>query len=144
MSRVMQSARGASAFTQPDRSFLSRAAEGGSVYSRAEDYLGQAWMQLIDVLLRIRTLEDDWDGEGTEAPHPNLIDAAIRLAQTLAAGGFPPAERVIAGVNGTIYFEWHSPLGYEEIEVMSPLDAEYRWVPKGSNETTTVALPLRP
>jgi hypothetical protein len=100
-------------------------------------------MRLIDELLHIRNLEDDWDGEGTEAPHPNLVDAAIILAQNLAAGGFPPAERVIASVNGTIYFEWHTPLGYEEIEVMSPLDAEYRWVPKGSDETTIVGLPLR-
>jgi hypothetical protein len=101
-------------------------------------------MQLIDELLRIRNLKDDWDGEGTEAPHPNLVDAAIILAQNLAASGFPPAERVIASVNGTIYFEWYTPLGYEEIEVMSPLDAEYRCVQKNSNETTVVGLPLRP
>jgi hypothetical protein len=144
MSRAMQSARGASAFTQPDRSFLSLTAKGGPVYSRAEDDLGRAWMELIDALLRSLMLEDDWDGEGTEAPHPSLVVAAIKLAQNLAAGGFPPAERVIASVNGTIYFEWYTPLGYEEIEVLSPLDAEYRWVPKGSNETTVVGLPLRP
>jgi hypothetical protein len=144
MSRAMQSARGASAFTQPDRSFLSLTTEGAPVYSRAEDDLGRAWMQLIDELLRIRMLKDDWDGEGTEAPHPSLVVAAIKLAQNLAARGFPPADRVIASVNGTIYFEWHTALGYEEIEVISPLDAEYRWVPKGSNETTIVGLPLRP
>jgi hypothetical protein len=144
MTSVMQSARGASAFTQPDRSFFSRAAEGCPVYSRAEDDLGHAWTQLIDELLRIRNLEDDWDGEGTEAPHPNLVDAAILLAQGLAASGLPPAERVIASVNGTIYFEWHTPFGYEEIEVLSPLDAEYRRVPKGSDETTVVGLALCP
>lgn len=99
---------------------------------------------MIDELLRIRMLEDDWDGEGAEAPHPNLIHAAIKLAQDLAASGFPPAERVIASVNGTIYFEWHTPLGYEEIEILSPLDAESRWVPKGFNETTVVGLSFRP
>jgi hypothetical protein len=47
-------------------------------------------------------------------------------------------------VNGTIYFEWHSPLGYEEIEVTSPLDAEYRWVQKGTDTTFVVGLSRRP
>jgi hypothetical protein len=99
---------------------------------------------LIDELLRIRNLEDDWDGEGTEAPHPSLVDGAITLAQELKAAMYPPAERVIAGVNGTIYFEWHTPLGYQEIEVTSPLDAECRWVQKGSEATTVVVLSRRP
>jgi hypothetical protein len=30
-----------------------------------------------------------------------------------------------ASVNGAIYFEWHTPLGYEEFEILSSLDAEY-------------------
>jgi hypothetical protein len=99
---------------------------------------------LIDELLRLRNLEDDWDGEGTEAPHPSLVDGAITLAQNLEARGCPPAERVIASVNGTIYFEWHTPLGYQEIEVTSPLDAECRWVQEGSDVTTVVRLSRRP
>lgn len=144
MSRVMQSARGASAFTQPDRSFFSTTVEGGPVYSRTEEDLGHTWTPLIDELLRIRILKDDWDGEGTEAPSPGLVHGAIRLAQQLEAAGYPPADRAIASVNGTIYFEWHTPLGYQEIEILSPLDAEYRFVPKDSNETTVVGLTLRP
>lgn len=134
MSGVIQSARGASAFTQPNRSFFSTKAEG----------IPHSWTPLIDELLRIRNLNDDWDGEGTEAPHPHLVDAAILLAQNLAARSFSPAERVIASGNGTIYFEWHTPRGYQEIEVLSPLDAVSRFVPKDSNETTVVRLTLRP
>jgi hypothetical protein len=98
---------------------------------------------LIDELLRIRNLEDDWDGEGTEAPHPALVDRAVTLAQSLEASGHQPADRVIAGVNGTVYFEWHTPLGYQEIEVTSPLDAECRWVPKGSAVAVVFALTRR-
>jgi hypothetical protein len=139
----MRSARGASAFTQTDRSCFSLAGEAGPVFSRADDAPAHTWAKLIDELLRIRNLEDDWDGEGTEAPHPALVDGAITLAQDLEASGAAPADRVIAGVNGTIYFEWHTPLGYQEIEVTSPLDAECRWVQKGTDEAVAVGLSRR-
>lgn len=46
----------------------------------------QCWQCIIDELLRIRSLKDDWDGEGSEAPHPALVDGAITLAQTLFGG----------------------------------------------------------
>ncbi len=144
MSTVMQSARGASAFTQTDLSHFSPATAGGSVFSSTQDTPAHSWAQLIDELLRIRILEDDWDGEGTEAPHPSLVHGAIRLAQRLEASGYPPAERVIASVNATIYFEWHFPFGYLEIEVTSPLDAECRWVEKGSDVAVSFAISLRP
>ncbi len=103
----------------------------------------QSWSLLLDELFRIRNLKDDWDGEGTEALHPALVDGAITLAQHLQAKGVPPADRVLAGVNGTIYFEWHMALGYQEIEVTSPMDAECRWVPKGSDVTEVINLSRR-
>src|SRR5262245_19564894 len=138
MNKVMQLARGASAFTQPDRFFSVD--ESGLAPSQAVEAPAHRWSQLIDELLRIRNLKDDWDGEGTEAPHPALVDGAITLAQTLEARGHSPADRVIASVNGTVYFEWHTPLGYQEIEVTSPIDAECRWVEKGSDITKVVGL----
>jgi hypothetical protein len=130
---------------------MTRAARGASAYTRADDgapwavseislppvagandAASAAWRRLIDELLRIRNLRDGWDGEGTPAPHPSLVDGAIRWAQDFKAIGVSPADRVIAGVNGTVYFEWHAPL-YQEIEVTSPIDAEWRRVRKGSD-----------
>lgn len=143
MSTAMRSAHGASAFTQTNRSFFSPADEDGLLFSAAEDSPAHTWAQLVDDLLRIRNLEEDWDGEGTAAPHPSLVDGAVTLAQTLEARGTPPADRILASVNGTIYFEWHTPLGYEEIEVTSPLDAECRWVPRGSDTAVVVGLTRR-
>ena len=55
------------------------------------------------------------------------MDGAITLAQYLAALGTPSADRVHAGVNGTVYFEWHGAEGYREIEVTQPGTAECRW-----------------
>jgi hypothetical protein len=92
----------------------------------------QCWQCIIDELLRIRSLKDDWDGEGSEAPHPALVDGAITLAQTLLAKGISPPDRVHASVNATVYFEWLTPLGYTEIEVISPVDTECRSLRNGA------------
>lgn len=100
----------------------------------------RAWSPLMDELLRIRAFPDDWDGEGSEAPSYALVDGAITLALYLQAKGTSPADRVLAGVNGTIFFEWHLSNGYLEIEVTSPKDAESRWVRKGAD--TAEVLPL--
>ncbi|MCX7701186.1 MAG: hypothetical protein N2039_09935 [Gemmataceae bacterium] len=144
MSLVTQSARGASAFTLADPPWSASGIGDAPFYSKIDDDYAHTWPQLIDELHRIRQLEDNWDGEGTEAPPPGLVDGAIRLAQYLKTRGYPPADRVLASVNGTVYFEWHNPLGYGELEVMSPLEAEWRWVPKGSDATTVVRLTRSP
>lgn len=103
----------------------------------------RAWAPVAGELLRIRNLEDDWDGEGTEAPHPALVDGSIRLAQDFQAKGMAPPCHVYVGVNSTIYFEWWSSLGLGELEVISPTDAEFRWIPKGSNDVEVTALSLQ-
>jgi hypothetical protein len=97
--------------------------------------LTDSWANLIDELLQFRTLPNDWDGEGTEAPQPALVDWAITLAQSLQAKNIAPPDRVHVSVNSTVYFEWHSALGYCEIEVVSPIEAECRWIRKGSSKT---------
>jgi hypothetical protein len=108
--------------------------------SSGNEELRICWNELIDELLRILMLDDNWDGEGSEAPDRALVSGAIKLAQNLKASKYTPADRVIASVNGTVYFEWHTPHGYQEIEVISPLDAELRWLPEGSDMTQVVHL----
>ena len=115
----------------------------GLLTAGSEEATANTWPQLIDELLRILTLKDDWDGEGTDAPAQALVGGALTLAQSLQEDGVSPADRVIAGVNGTIYFEWHTSLGYQEIEVTSPVDAECRWVRKGSEMTEVIGLNIR-
>ncbi|HWG41352.1 MAG TPA: hypothetical protein VN688_01105 [Gemmataceae bacterium] len=146
MSAIMQSARGASAFTQPDYSFVCSTGAADKPFTPflgCDEAAARTWLPLIDELLHIRNLQDDWDGEGTEAPHPALVDGAITLAQYLQANRTPPADRVLAGVNGTIYFEWHTSFAYQEIEVTSPIDAECRWVQKDSDVTEVINLSRR-
>lgn len=140
MSTITRQAGGASAYSRPAYPTFQAFDDHGLFGPDDQDAAGQDWSSVIDELLRIRTLDDDWDGEGTEAPHPALVDGAITLAQTLQARGVTPPDRVHAGVNATVYFEWHTPLGYREIEVVSPVEAECRFVRKGSDETEVVYL----
>jgi len=95
----------------------------------------QTWADLINSLLEIGNLADDWDGQGAEAPTQGVVDGAIALAQTLRAEQHVPADRVVPSVNGTIYFEWYLPEGYREIEVITATRAEGRFVRKGSDVT---------
>jgi hypothetical protein len=101
------------------------------------------WRERIDDLLRLYQLGDDWDGAGSPAPVASLVAGAIKLALTLKENKYSPAARVSASVDGTIYFEWYAPSGYEEIEVTSPVDAEWRWVEKGASEAETIAIEIR-
>src|SRR5579883_1470220 len=100
MNKVMQPAGGASAFTQADRFEFEPAAEGTLISLSGRGDPKERCDALIDELLRIRNFQDDWDAEGSEAPHPALVDGAITLAQCLKGEGYPPADRVVASVNG--------------------------------------------
>ena len=86
------------------------------------------WSTTMDHLLALRLLEDDWDGQGAEAPAPALVDAAISLALRLAANGVSEPDFAVAGVNGTVHFEWKRDS--IEIEVLAPDRAEMlTWKP---------------
>lgn len=131
-----------STFTAPDGFLHLPAEEANSSVGDQRAASETMWNDLVDDLLRLHELEDDWDGQGAEAPHPAIIDGAIRLALDSKAESYPPAAWVIAGVNDTVYFEWYFPQGYQEIEVTSPLGAEKRWVAKGSDKATAIHLTL--
>src|SRR5438132_11351375 len=64
------------------------------------------WDEVVDDLLAMRALQDDWDGMGAEAPSSQLVESALRFAQTLRRQGYPCPSRVGAGPNGTVLFEW--------------------------------------
>jgi hypothetical protein len=133
---LVPSARGALQYTEQafltDQDSTRPLDEGGLLAAEYGSPQACTWSQLIDDLLALRTLEDDWDGQGAKAPHPSLVDGAITLAQYLRASGMPPADFATAGVNGTVIFEWHLPTEYREIEVTTPVRAEGRSVRRGS------------
>ncbi len=104
---------------------------------------GRTWEQLIGDVIALRTLPADWDGQGAEAPPPAVVDGAVSLARGFQTDGAVAADRAIAGANGTVFFEWHGPNGYVEIEVTGPQEAEGRWVPSGASKAVEFLITRR-
>ncbi len=52
--------------------------------------LADGWKKCFDSLLEIRELEDDWDGQGTQAPTPEVVDSAMILSVMLRQRGILP------------------------------------------------------
>lgn len=98
------------------------------------------WGEQIHGLLAIHDLEEDWDGQGAEAPPASLIDGAVRLARRLRDRHVAPPGRIIPGVAGTVFFEWSDLSGYAEIEVISECEAEVRVVPAGAEAASEYRL----
>lgn len=88
----------------------------------------QAWRQLIEKLDGFRRLGPDWDGQGADPVDPALVSAAIRLALELARDQVVPADRVLAGFEGAVSFEWIDRAYSIEVEVIGPHEAEMREV----------------
>jgi hypothetical protein len=100
------------------------------------------WSESIDELLRIRNLEDDWDGGGSRAPTPEIVDGAIRFAQYFASQRLSPPDHTSAGVNGTIQFEFFFPSAFMEIEIVTQRDAELRMLIHATKETLAIDMKL--
>jgi hypothetical protein len=101
------------------------------------------WAEVIDELRALHQLEDDWDGQGAKALSPDLVDGAIALALRFQANAMRPADFAVAGVNGTVIFEWHDATHYLEIEVTAPDRAEGRAARKGAGVTEVFTLSRR-
>ena len=143
MSTIAPSARRSWAILNPNSQRTSSLDELDALISEFQSSSMIEWPELIDELRRIRNYRDDWDGEGTESLDPELVDGAIALAQDLNAEGIPSANRVLAGVNRTLYFEWYATGGYREIEVSTLDHAELRIVPTGSKVADVFVLNRR-
>jgi hypothetical protein len=95
----------------------------------------KAWEAVLGKLEEFRKLKDDWDGEGSPAPEGEVIDAANRLANAAGADGTTAApDRVLAGVNGTISFEWVSKDRFRSFEVLSKDLVESTFWEKGMDK----------
>jgi hypothetical protein len=84
------------------------------------------WDRLLDDLLRVRALEDDWDGQGASALDPANVDRAIAWVQQMRRWehALPPA-RVVPGVTGELILEWQADSFYLTAELCRPDRVEW-------------------
>ncbi len=138
MATMVEKARGAATFGAKDRKVQQVVDRGAAVFTHQT--FDPEWNTCIAQIQQFRSYEEDWDGEGSLPPGPELVDAAISLAQRMQRIGENSPDRIVVSVNGTIYFEWYSPVGYYELEVYSPDAAEGRWVANNSAQVVVSTL----
>lgn len=100
----------------------------------SDPHVDQCWTAIIDKLLLIRGYRDDWDGEGSLAPKPDIVDATINLIQAMRVSGESPPVGASCTDEGTVVVEWQLPNGSRNVEMINSHEAEIIWIPKGSGQ----------
>lgn len=108
---------------------------GLSTSSESEFY--RQWSERITNLRRLRSLRDNWDSEGAEAPRPEVVDSIEVLFGSLRSDrSLPPPSRIVASPSGSVIIEWQIERGtYLEAECSEPYHAE--WMLEVPNRPTT-------
>lgn len=75
------------------------------------------WNDLIADLERMKLWKDDYDGEGSKAPHQPSLSAAISMAKAYSKSDVHPANFVVATPEGDISFEWSNGEAGMEVSV---------------------------
>jgi hypothetical protein len=88
----------------------------------------KAWNGVREAIRKLRTLPDDWDGEGSDAPLPELVDLAVNLVDAFERAGLSLPTSGVATRAGTILFGWRDSSGYQEVEVVAPNRIEWMFV----------------
>jgi hypothetical protein len=96
----------------------------------------EGWRNVFAKLEEFRKLEDDWDGDGSLAPSPEIIEASIRLAKRLKETETPPW--VEPSVNGSMHFEWRTQESSHDIEVVSTTQVVETHLIKGERRAEIV------
>ncbi len=122
MSIGFEPRQGAVEFTR--RSSLESSVPNATFFTRRQDdCVDENWGGIIGSILSIAKLENDWDGEHAVVPEQDVIAMAAELAKQLRDCSHPAPLRAVAGVNGTISFEFGGE-PFFEIEVVSATRAE--------------------
>ena len=104
--------------------FSANGAQSEPVHARPQREV-DPWETIIDRIVAMQHLGDDWDGLGAQAPSRDLLASAVGLAYLLKDRGMEPPHTVVASLSGTVVFEWQWVDGtFGELEVDRPLHAE--------------------
>lgn len=75
-------------------------------------------------MIELKSLQDNWDGEGAEAPKLELINIAITLLGFIQHT-LPPPTRITPSQTGNIVLEWQfKDSTYLEVEIVDPFHIE--------------------
>lgn len=83
------------------------------------------WAKILASVEAMRTLTDDWDGDGATAPRAGVIETARELLGYLRAIPLPCPMTTGTGPTGSILLVWERSGRYFEIEIVAPGQAEW-------------------
>jgi hypothetical protein len=123
---MLESSRSSNVWSDAFVDPISPMAHDECLFSSKESYIEREWVLRSRELQSLRKLEDNWDGNGAEAPLPELIENAIEFfAFYRESRKVSPPDRIVASPNGSIVFEWQSADTYMEVEIEEPYTAEW-------------------
>lgn len=93
------------------------------------------WDRVLRSLRKLRSLQNNWDGEGSNPPPSPIIEAAIRLVDRLQSSGFSIPTTAVASRAETVLFTWQQGSCYQEIEVVAPDRIEWMMIDERGNST---------
>jgi len=121
MSQAIERHQGAVRFTRPKPN--QSTPSGAVIFTKSDlDCVDEDWDTIIIAVREFAELKEDWDGNHSVPPDADLIFMAVKLACQLKEFSNPAPSRVIAGVNGSISFEFGGDI-FTEIEVVTPFEA---------------------
>lgn len=90
------------------------------------------WEGVLAELARLRVLEEDWDGQGADAPAAgNLNRAQAWVEEMRGRERALPPSKVVPGAAGEVSLVWQSPGFYLEAEISTPNQVEWLFAVEG-------------
>jgi len=84
------------------------------------------WSSIFNRFQEISSLEDNWDGFDAPRPEYELILATHQwLIKFMRENKNNPPSRILATLDGTIAFDWEASNIRNQIEFISPNEAEF-------------------
>lgn len=144
MINMLKSALGASYYSREETYRADAISDFGELRPPSEDVYALKWDEVINNLLSARNLEEDWDGQGAEAPTKGTVDTALQRALFMKQLGNPPPDEFGANVDGTITLGWHQVDRTIVIEIVSPTQEEaYTWTDGNQTAEQFLLAPTR-
>ena len=111
----------------PSNGFLLIAASNGSTVADEGP-----WRPVIEQIIAMQRLGNNWDGLGASAPSREVLDCAVGLAYLFHQRSIDPPSCVVPSTAGTVVFIWQFSDGrYSDVEIDRPFHADVTWIEPG-------------
>ena len=78
---------------------------------------GRTWREVTDELLRLHSLQNDWDGLGAVSPSAEVVQTCLELMRVVRDHEISPPTLLRPAPNGSLVFEWKLGEARVELEV---------------------------